>query len=109
MMDSLFFNYYEGILTMNTELRLSLMNEYEAAPDSALFSQLTVAALRQCSIALIERDRWAGMGVPFLKMGHLVRYRKSDIRTWLEKHQSFQSTTQAQQVAKNLGIQHEKN
>lgn len=94
---------------MKTETRLSLMNEYEAASDTALFSQLTIAALRQCSLATIERDRWAGMGVPFIKMGHSVRYRKSDIRAWLEKHQSVQSTTQAQMLAgRNLGeVRHE--
>ena len=77
--------------------RLDLMREYELAPDSALFSQETVAALRHCSIALIERDRWAGTGVRFVKTGRLVRYRKKDIREWLENHTAFQSTTQAQQ------------
>jgi hypothetical protein len=77
--------------------RLKLMREYELAPDSALFSQDTVAALRNCSIALIERDRWAGTGVRFVKTGRLVRYRKKDIREWLESHTAFQSTTQAQQ------------
>ena len=88
---------------MNTQLRLALLHEYESSPDSALFSQLTVAALRQCSIATNERDRWAGIGIPFIKTGHLVRYRKAEIRAWLEQHQSFQSTTQAQQlISKNL-------
>lgn len=77
--------------------RLDLMREYELAPDSALFTQETVAALRDCSIALIERDRWAGTGVRFIKTGRLVRYRKKDIREWLENHTAFQSTTQAQQ------------
>ena len=46
---------------------------------------------------LIEHDRWAGTGVPFIKTGRLVRYRKKDIREWLESHTAFQSTTQAQQ------------
>lgn len=73
--------------------RLDLITEYEQAPDSALFSQETVAAIRDCSLATIERDRWIGIGIPFLKMGRLVRYRKSDIRTWLDMHTSFQSTT----------------
>ena len=83
---------------MKTALsRIDLMREYEQAPDSALFSQETVAALRDCSIALIERDRWAGTGVRFIKMGRLVRYRKQDIREWLASHMAFQSTTQAQQ------------
>jgi hypothetical protein len=76
--------------------RLDLINQYELAPDSALFSQETVAALLDCSIATMERDRWVGKGVPFTKFGRLVRYRKSEIKIWLESHQLFQSTTQMQ-------------
>lgn len=76
--------------------RLELINEYETAPDSALFSQETVAAILDCSLATIERDRWIGKGIPFSKFGRLVRYRKADIREWLHKHQSFKSTTAMQ-------------
>lgn len=55
---------------MKTQLsRLTLINEFEAAPDSALFTQYMVAALRDCSLATIERDRWAGTGIPFIKIG----------------------------------------
>jgi excisionase family DNA binding protein len=81
--------------------RLELINEYETAPDSALFSQETVAAILDCSLATIERDRWIGKGIPFSKFGRLVRYRKTDIREWLEKHKSFQSTTEMQLKAIN--------
>ena len=81
--------------------RLFLMQEYEAAPDEAMFSQLTVAAIRKCSIATVERDRWAGTGVPFRKFGHSVRYCKADIRNWLDQHPAFQSTTQAQYMMKS--------
>ena len=77
--------------------RLTLLQEFELAPDSALFTQATVAAIRGCSIATIEHDRWLGVGVPFIKTGRSVRYRKKDIRAWLESHTAFQSTTQAQQ------------
>lgn len=77
-------------------LRLNLMKEYELSPDDTLFSQLTIAAMRRCSIATIERDRWAGTGVPFLKIGRSVRYRKSDIRAWLNAQPVVQSTTQFQ-------------
>ena len=73
--------------------RIDLLKEYELAPDWALFSQDTLAAIRDCSLATLERDRWAGNGVPFIKMGRLVRYRKSDIRVWLEQHQSICSTS----------------
>jgi len=73
--------------------RITLINEYELAPDWAVFSQETVAAIRDCSLATLERDRWQGIGIPFIKMGRLVRYRKSDIRLWLERHRSIQSTS----------------
>lgn len=76
--------------------RIDLINQYEIAPLSALFSQETLAAILDCSIATMERDRWVGKGVPFAKFGRLVRYRKSEIKNWLESHQSFQSTTQMQ-------------
>lgn len=73
--------------------RIDLINEFEQAPNWALFSQETVAAIRDCSLATLERDRWAGTGVPFVKMGRLVRYRKSEILVWLENHQSVLSTS----------------
>jgi len=82
---------------MKTQLsRLALINEYEQAPEWALFNQDTVAAIRNCSLATIERDRWAGTGIPFIKMGRLVRYKKSDIHTWLGQQPSLQSTTRTQ-------------
>ena len=85
---------------MKTEIpRLDLIAEFESAPTGALFSQATLAAIRQCSIATIERDRWAGTGVKFIKMGRLVRYRKQDIEAWLAQHPSLQSTTQAQSLS----------
>lgn len=77
-------------------VRLTLIKQYESLPDDTLFSQVTVAAVRQCSIYTIERDRWVGTGVPFIKMGRLVRYRKSDIRTWLEAQPVVRSTTEFQ-------------
>jgi hypothetical protein len=64
-----------------------------------LFSQDTIAAILHCSLATIERDRWVGAGIPFVKIGRMVRYRKKDIRDWLEKHKSFQSTTEMQGTA----------
>lgn len=86
---------------MNTEIkskpnRLSLLAEFNAAPNDTWFGQATVAAVRQCSIATIERDRWAGKGVPFVKCGRSVRYRKIDIIHWLAKHIPIQSTTEYQ-------------
>jgi hypothetical protein len=86
---------------MKSEIsRLELIEEYEKAPDSALFSQETVAAILDCSEATLERERWVGSGIPFIKVGRRVRYRKSDIQLWLNGRSSFRSTTQAQQHEK---------
>ena len=76
--------------------RINLLEEFNAAPETAWFSQATVAAVRRCSESTVERDRWSGGGVPFVKCGRSVRYRKSDILRWLEKYKPFQSTTEAQ-------------
>ncbi len=82
---------------MKTKIaRLDLINEYEKAPDSMLFAQETVAAILNCSLATIERDRWLGNGIPFIKIGRMVRYRKSDISLWLQQHSAFRSTTEMQ-------------
>ena len=75
------------------QTRIDLINEFEQAPDWVLFSQETVAAIRDCSLATLERDRWAGGGIRYVKMGRLVRYRKSDIHAWLEAHQTISSTS----------------
>ena len=87
--------------------RLILLQEYEQAPESAYFSQETVAAIRNCSRATVERDRWAGTGIPFVKMGRLVRYRKAEIAAWLEQQPAYQSTTQAQYQVKQSKQQQE--
>ena len=75
--------------------RIDLINEYEQAPESALFSQETVAAIRDCSLATLERDRWAGGGICYVKIGRLVRYRKADIRAWLDKQPTVLSTSRS--------------
>jgi len=38
------------------------------------------------SNAFLERDRWAGARIPFIKVGaRSVRYRQSDLETYLDK------------------------
>ncbi len=81
---------------MSLKTRLDFINEYQSAPDEMMFTQATVAALRGCSIASIIRERWLGIGVPFVKDGRKVRYRKWEIRAWITEQQSFKSTTAAQ-------------
>ncbi len=78
---------------MNNRDRIDLISDFEKAPETALFSQQTIAAVRDCSTATLERDRWAGTGIPFLKFGRSVKYRKSDVMVWLNKHVPRQSTS----------------
>ena len=52
--------------------RLDLLKEFESAPESSLFSQQTIAAVLSCSTQLLERNRWAGTGIPYLKIGRKV-------------------------------------
>lgn len=69
--------------------RLQLINEFESAPESTLFNQNTLAAVLDCSVQLLERNRWAGLGVPYLKIGRTVRYRKLDILNYLQQQCTY--------------------
>ncbi len=81
---------------VKTQTRAEALAEFYAAPDDALFSQVSVAHIRDCSKFTLERDRWSGGGIPFVKIGRAVRYRKADVLAWLEKHQTHCSTSEAQ-------------
>lgn len=74
--------------------RINLLNEFHAAPNDTWFDQQILAALLDCSESKLERDRWLGDGVPFIKCGRSVRYSKSSILEWLAKHKPVQSTTE---------------
>lgn len=78
----------------NPALSAELVAVFWAAPNEALFDQKVVAATRDCSESLCERDRWAGRGPRFVKQGRLVRYRKADVVEWLNSHQMFSSTSE---------------
>lgn len=68
--------------------------EFDNAPDSTLFNQVVIAHVRDCSIATLERDRWAGGGIPFIKIGRAVKYKKADVVKWLNQHQVQASTSE---------------
>ena len=37
------------------------------------------------SLSWMQRSRWDGSGPPFVKLNHAVRYRQSDLETWIEE------------------------
>jgi hypothetical protein len=80
-------------MTAQKPSRLHLLNEFESAPQSALFNQQTIAAVLSCSTQLLERNRWAGSGVPYLKIGRKVLYRKSDVLDFLQQQKIYHSTS----------------
>jgi hypothetical protein len=81
-------------MSINKPSRLQFLNEFESAPDSALFNQKTIAAILSCSTQLLERNRWAGAGVPYLKIGRKVLYRKTDVLHFIQQQKVYRSTSE---------------
>jgi hypothetical protein len=79
--------------------RTEALATFSAAPDDALFSQAYIAAYLDCSIAKMERDRWAGKGVPFVKIGRMAKYVKRDALAYRQQFQPQQSTSETNLAA----------
>lgn len=71
-----------------------ILHEFWSSPEEALFDQKIVAAVLDCSESSCERDRWAGTGPPFKKIGRRVVYVKRDIVGWINGHPTFSSTSE---------------
>jgi hypothetical protein len=80
-------------MSIQKPTRLHLLNEFDSAPESALFNQQTIAAVLSCSTQLLERNRWAGTSVPYLKIGRKVLYRKCDVLGFLQQQKVYRSTS----------------
>lgn len=53
---------------------------------SELLTTAEAAAYLCVSKAFLERDRWAGARIPFIRVGsRSVRYRRTDLETYVEK------------------------
>ena len=60
---------------------------------SKLFNTTEAAKYLDVSRAFLERDRWAGARIPFIKVGsRAVRYRLSDLEAYVDR-QTRQSTS----------------
>lgn len=80
-------------MTTQAPDRTKALAEFDSAPDASLFNQIVIAQVRGCSTATLERDRWAGGGIPFIKIGRAVKYRKSDVLAWLAQYHPQNSTS----------------
>jgi hypothetical protein len=87
---------------MVVKSRTQLLREFEEASATALFNQLTVAAILDRSVASIERERGRGTGIPFRRIGHAIRYSKRDILAWLSQYQAVRSTAEADSQSMRL-------
>jgi len=89
-----------NLLRAANSSRSELLREFYEAPEDTLFDQKTVAAVKNCSTAKLERDRWAGTGIPFLKDGQRVLYRKADVIADLARLPRYQSTSEDPETAR---------
>jgi hypothetical protein len=46
----------------------------------------------------LQKDRVAGIGIPFIRFGRLVRYRQSDVSAYLGSLPTCRSTSEADQL-----------
>ena len=89
--------------------RAVLLAEYALLPDDARVDQKMFAARRNCSTALLERERWAGGGPPFIRergtakigkngrlqvFGGRIFYTKANIEDFLADMPTARSTTE---------------
>jgi hypothetical protein len=62
-------------------------------PDKVWLNEQELAARLGISVKTLQKDRWQGGGIPFLKARGFVRYRIEDIRAWEEAHMRVSTTT----------------
>jgi predicted DNA-binding transcriptional regulator AlpA len=60
-----------------------------------LLSDRDVERITKRSRSTLQKDRLAGTGIPFVRIGRLVRYRQSDVAAFLDALPSRRSTSEA--------------
>lgn len=62
--------------------------------DDDLLTTAELAALTKTPASRWNKGRLTGDGPPFIKLGHLVRYRREDVRDWLSAQPRVTSTSE---------------
>jgi hypothetical protein len=70
-----------------------LRSEFWSAPDQALLSRKVTAAGICRSVAWLQLKATEGGGIPYLKNGKYVLYRKSDTLAWLKASSQLVTST----------------
>lgn len=72
-----------------------LIAKYHKADERSFFTERAIALVMGFTRAKLQNDRWKGAGIPFVKLGHAVRYRKKDVEHWRDSFQTFSSTSES--------------
>lgn len=68
-----------------------------------LLTDRDVEALTGRSRSTLQKDRVAGSGIPFVRIGRLVRYRPADVAEYLARLPVYRSTTEADAAVSSIG------
>lgn len=63
--------------------------------DDELLTTEELAAFTKTPKSRWDKARLTGDGPPFIKLGHLVRYRRSDAFSWINAQPRLSSTSEA--------------
>lgn len=62
------------------------VTEFWSSPPQSLHKTETIAEVIQVTMAKLERDRWLKAGIPYVRHGRQVRYRRIDVENYLHAH-----------------------
>ncbi len=60
-----------------------------------LLTEDDVSEVTGRAVSTLQKDRCAGGGIPFVRLGRLVRYRESDVAVYLASLPAHSSTSEA--------------
>jgi hypothetical protein len=50
-----------------------------------LWNEFVVAEITGLSLGKLRNDRWKGTGIPYIRLGRLIRYRPDDVEAHIEQ------------------------
>ena len=87
-------------MAQNAEMARERVNSASIPDDPrANLDEFQLAKLLGVSVFKLRRDRWAGGGIPFLKIGGLCRYRRADVDDYMASKVRKSTSDQGQAVA----------
>jgi len=66
-----------------------------------LLTEDDVSGFTGRAVSTLQKDRCAGGGIPFVRLGRLVRYRESDVAAYMAALPAYSSTAQADEVKRS--------